>query len=166
MRPVTMLTILTGLVMVGVAAAAGAGDGDAILGLWLTEPSSGGRAHVEVTRQGDTYHGRIVWVEIPLYPPDDEQGMAGLPRVDRNNPDPARHRDPIIGLEIVEGFRFVGDGQWKDGTIYDPDNGKTYRCKARLEGETLRVRGFIGISLLGRNTEWVRVTPPAPAGSP
>lgn len=160
MRPVNLLTAV---LLVGLAAAAAAADGDVILGLWQTEPSSGGRAHVEITRQGDTYRGRIVWVEIPLYPADDEMGMGGQARVDRNNPDPARKRDPIIGLEIVKGFRFAGDGQWKDGSIYDPDNGKTYRCKSRLEGDTLKVRGFIGISLLGRNTEWTRVTPPAAA---
>ncbi len=52
-------------------------DGDAIVGRWLTEPSTGGHAHVDIVKVGGSYSGRIVWVEIPLYPPDDEQGMGG-----------------------------------------------------------------------------------------
>jgi len=58
-------------------------------------------------------------------------------------------------------FEYVGKGKWKNGYIYDPDNGKTYRCKAQLKGDTLKVRGFIGVSLLGRNSEWTRVAEPS-----
>ena len=51
-----------------------------------------------------------------------------------------------------------GDNVWKGGTIYDPEEGKTYRCKMTLtDVDILRVRGFIGISLLGRTTVWKRV---------
>jgi uncharacterized protein (DUF2147 family) len=153
--------ILAGLALLGLVAVAAADEGDAILGFWQTEPSTAGPAHVEIVRSGTTYSGHIVWVERPTYPADDEGGMAGQTIVDRNNPDEARRRAPIIGLVIVRDFVYAGDNQWKDGFIYDPDNGKTYRCKARLEGETLKLRGYIGISLLGRNTIWTRVKPPA-----
>jgi uncharacterized protein (DUF2147 family) len=162
----TRIATLGVVLVLGAVALAAAGDGDAILGLWQTQPSTAGHAQVEITKVGSTYGGRIVWLEIPLYPPDDEQGMGGKARVDRNNSDPARHTAPIIGLEIVHDFVFAGDNQWKDGFIYDPDNGKTYRCKARLEGNVLKLRGFIGISLLGRTTEWVRVERPAAAPPP
>jgi hypothetical protein len=47
--------------------------------------------------------------------------------------------------------------KWVDGRIYDPDNGKTYKCKMTLkEGGILHVRGYIGISALGRTTIWTR----------
>ncbi len=154
----------TAVLMVAILAAAAApgiaGDGDAILGLWATEPDDeDGNAHVEIFEQDGTYHGRIVWLEKPVYGDDDEQGMAGQPKVDRENADPALRSRPILGLPIVAGFVFDGRG-WHKGTIYDPDNGKTYRCKAQLgdHGE-LRVRGFVGVSLLGRTTTWTRVTP-------
>lgn len=135
-------------------AAPAAGGADRVVGLWLTEERD---AHVEVVRVGDRYEGRIVWLKEPLFPADDAQGMAGQAKVDRENPDPRLRATPIIGLRIVQGFRFR-DGEWQDGTIYDPNNGKTYKCRMWFEGETLKVRGFIGFSLLGRSTSWTRAS--------
>jgi uncharacterized protein (DUF2147 family) len=136
-----------------------AGGGDAILGLWLTEPDEvEGQAHVEIYADGDRYNGRIVWLEKPLYEGGEDDGEAGDPKRDANNPDPDLRSRPIMGLELMEGFEYVGDGGWAHGTIYDPAKGKTYKCKLRLvDDETLKVRGFIGISLLGRNSIWTRV---------
>lgn len=133
-----------------------AAAGDRVVGLWYTEDDD---AQVRIERVGDTYQGSIVWLKEPLYPADDEQGMAGKPKVDRENPDASKRARPIIGLRIVAGFRHDGE-LWRDGTIYDPENGKTYKCKMWFEGETLRVRGYIGISLLGRSTSWVRAAAP------
>jgi len=64
----------------------------------------------------------------------------------------------IIGLDIIRGLERDGD-QWDGGTILDPENGKVYRCKMTLRngGQELAVRGFIGISLLGRTQVWQRV---------
>ena len=134
-------------------AAQAAVAGDRVLGLWLTEKAD---AQVRIERVGDRYQGAIVWLKEPQYPADDDQGMAGRTKVDRENPDPVRRAKPIIGLRIVEGFRFVDD-EWREGRIYDPENGKTYKCRMWFDGETLRVRGYIGISLLGRSTRWTRV---------
>lgn len=145
------------LLIVALALTAGAAfaadEGDRVLGLWLTEKAD---AQVRVERIGDRYQGEIVWLKEPVYPADDDQGMAGRAKVDRENPDAARRGRLIVGLRIVEGFRF-SDGEWRDGRIYDPENGKTYKCRMWFEGETLRLRGFIGISLLGRSTSWTRV---------
>lgn len=134
-----------------------AADDGAVTGLWLTAAGEDGRSHVEIRATGNTYAGRIVWLEKPTYPPDDAQGMGGRERVDRNNPDADLRARPIMGLEILSGFEDAGDGRWQGGEIYDPSNGKTYKCKMRLEDDTLHVRGFVGISLLGRTTEWTRV---------
>ena len=140
-----------------------AGDGDAILGLWATDPEGGGgEAHVEVTDQGGTYQGKIIWLAEPVYGPDDPSGPAGQPKTDINNPDPDRRDDPVVGLLIVKDFVYKGKGVWHKGTIYDPDNGKTYKCKISFgdDEETLKVRGFIGISMIGRTTYWTRVEDP------
>jgi uncharacterized protein (DUF2147 family) len=136
-----------------------AGDGDAILGTWATDPEGeGGQAHIEILLDGDTYSGKIVWLEEPLYTADDEDGEEGEPKVDTNNPDPALQSRPIMGLELMQGFVFDGKETWKKGTIYDPDNGKTYKCKLRLGNDgVLNVRGFIGISMIGRTSQWTRV---------
>jgi len=135
-----------------------AGDVDPLLGLWATPADDeGGQAHVEITSKGDGYSGQLVWLAEPIYASDDEQGMGGKAKVDRENPDPALRSRPADGLVILEGFVRSGPSKWTDGTIYDPNNGKTYRCKMQLKGERLKVRGYIGVSLFGRNAVWTRV---------
>ncbi len=64
---------------------------------------------------------------------------------------------PIQGMRILWDLRKKG-AEWGDGRILDPDNGKTYKCKMSLKdgGKKLDVRGFIGISLLGRTQTWIR----------
>ena len=136
-----------------------AADADAILGVWATDPEGGGgQAHVEIYKNGDRYEGKIIWLEEPLYTEDDEDETPGTPKEDHNNPDPALKSRPIIGLVLMEGFLFDGKDTWHKGTICDPDNGKTYKCKLRF-GDTgeLKVRGFIGFSMIGRTSEWTRV---------
>ncbi len=83
--------------------------------------------------------------------------MAGQPQVDRNNPDPDLRTRPALGLQLLEGFGYSGGNVWKGGTIYDPGNGKLYKCKMTLtDPKRLEVRGFIGISWLGRTEVWTR----------
>lgn len=146
------------LLSLGLALPLFAGEADAILGLWQTDPKAeGGPAHVEITRDGDTYSGRIVWLSEPEYPEEEGPEWAGKPKVDRENPDQALKTRPILGLEMVGGFHYEGKQKWSGGTIYDPNNGKTYRCWMKLKGDRLKVRGYIGFSLLGRTTVWTRV---------
>lgn len=125
-----------------------------ILGLWLTENDD---AVVEIYKCGEKICGKIVDLKETLYPANDKQGMAGQPKVDRENPDRSLRARPIIGLVMVEGFTANKKG-WGGGTIYDPDKGKTYRCKMKLVdgGKKLYVRGFVGVSVLGRTTYWRR----------
>jgi len=135
-----------------------AGEGDAVLGLWLTDPDdAGGAARVEITRDGESYSGRIVWLAEPVYSAEDGPEWEGRAKVDRENPDPALRSRPVLGLEIVGGFHYEGKGKWSGGTIYDPNNGKTYRCWMKLKDGKLKVRGYIGFSMLGRTTYWTRV---------
>ena len=64
---------------------------------------------------------------------------------------------PVIGMQIGNGLKKDGD-VWSGGEILDPQNGKTYRCKVWLEdkGKKLNVRGFIGVSVLGRTQVWIK----------
>ena len=140
---------------------AGAADADGIVGFWLTAPGENGQAKIEIVENEGRYGGAIVWLEKPTYPADDDQGMGGQERVDRENPEENLRDRPILGLQLVDKFRFAGDNRWENGIIYDPNNGKTYKCKAALsaDGATLKVRGYIGFSLLGRTEVWTRVIP-------
>ena len=63
---------------------------------------------------------------------------------------------PIEGMIIVEGLKLNGK-TWEEGTILDPKSGKTYSCYINFDDDnTLKVRGYIGFSLLGRTQKWIR----------
>lgn len=67
---------------------------------------------------------------------------------------------PFVGLRILEGLTWnEGDNEWNGGTITDPANGREYQAILTVNesNETLRVRGFIGFSLIGRTQVWERV---------
>ena len=127
------------------------------LGVWATEPTERGQAHVKITKEGDVYVGEIIWLEKPTYDASEGADLEGKEKTDRQNPDASKRDQPIVGLQIVNGMKYSGEHAWEGGTIYDPENGKTYKAKMSLEGDTLKVRGFIGFSLLGRTSEWTRV---------
>jgi len=144
--------LLCGLFLTSLPALAEAGN--EIMGVWNTTDNKG---QVEIFKVNEKFHGKIVKLKEPNWPPDDEKGMGGKPKNDRNNPDHKLRDKPIVGLEIMNGFTYSGKKRWESGKIYDPDNGKTYKCKMTLTSTNrLEVRGFIGISLIGRTDVWTR----------
>ncbi len=67
-----------------------------------------------------------------------------------------KKNQPIIGMQIIEGLEKEGDS-YEGGTILDPESGKVYKCYLELvEDDKLKVRGYIGFSLLGRTQYWRR----------
>lgn len=121
-------------------------NADVILGTWLT---ASGKAKVLIYKEGTKYNGRIVWLKNPTY-------EDGKPKVDKNNPDKSKQTTPLMGLNMLKDFVFDED-EWEDGTIYDPENGKTYSCTMTYRDGKLDVRGYIGISLIGRTQTWFKI---------
>jgi uncharacterized protein (DUF2147 family) len=123
---------------------------DDITGIWLT----GGKepAKIQIYKATDNkFYGKIIWLKNPVE-------KDGTPRVDANNPDKTKRKNPVNGLQILKGFKFDGDDEWKGGDIYDPESGKTYSSYITLKDKnTLKVRGYVGISLFGRTEIWTRV---------
>jgi len=120
---------------------------DAIVGKWV---NATGEAHIDIFKKGEKYFGKIVWLKDP----NDEKGK---PKTDYKNPDPALTSRPTLGLEILKNFKYE-DGKWKGGKIYDPKTGKTYSCTITPKGTNLiSIRGYIGISLIGRSETWKRI---------
>jgi uncharacterized protein (DUF2147 family) len=120
---------------------------DSILGVWK---NSTGKGHVEIYRENGRYHGRIAWLR-------DATDAHGRPRLDFHNADPSRQNKPLLGLTMLRNFRFEG-GEWNDGHIYNPGDGREYRAFIRMKDhQTLLVRGYLGISLLGKSDTWTRV---------
>lgn len=121
---------------------------DALAGKWLT---ASGDAQVLIYPAKGKFSGRIVWLKTP-------NDSSGKLETDDKNPDKALAKRPLMGLEMLNGFAYTDDGVWEGGTIYDPKTGKSYSCKiSMVSPNQLHVRGFVGISLLGRTETWSRV---------
>lgn len=119
---------------------------DAILGEWYNTDRD---ARIEIYKCGDKYCGKIMWLKEPT-----EDGKA---KTDKNNPNRELRSRQIEGMDILKNFEYQGKNVWEDGTIYDPKNGKTYSCTIKkLEDNALEVRGYVGISLIGRTVTWSR----------
>ena len=118
-----------------------------IEGKWKTIDDETGKAKsiVEIFKKSDgKYYGRISQL---LITPENENCVKCTD--DRKN-------KPLIGLEIIRGLK-KEDGEFTGGTITDPKNGKTYKCTVTPAGDKLDVRGYIGISLIGRSQTWYKV---------
>jgi uncharacterized protein (DUF2147 family) len=114
-------------------------------GNWLSEPDGGsiGIIQVSIDAQG-RMEGRIVGGNHP--------GLR-----DEHNPDPARRSTELRGQVIMKDLHYDGEGHWSGGTIYRASDGKTFKCKVEIDDAgVLRVRGYIGFSLLGVTQKWTR----------
>ncbi|MEL6340863.1 MAG: DUF2147 domain-containing protein [Myxococcota bacterium] len=69
----------------------------------------------------------------------------------------------VVGMQILSGLE-QDDDEWSGGRIMDPNNGKSYKCYIEVQdgGKKLKVRGYLGIALLGRTQYWLRVQKPDP----
>lgn len=122
---------------------------DRLLGVW--EPSNG-KARVKIEKIGEKYYGKIVWLREPNDP------NTGQPKVDKNNPDVSLRTVPLKGYRLLKDFKYLGKDQWDSGTIYDPENGSTYKCIIKMsDNNTLDIRGYIGVEALGRTDVWKRL---------
>lgn len=134
------------LLFVAISFSALAQNKDAIVGKWLN-PS--GEGQIEIYKKGDKYFGKLAWMKEP--------NLNGKPKLDAKNPDEKLQKRALLNLEILKDFSY-DDKKWTDGTIYDPKSGKTYSCNMTLKGnDVLNIRGYIGISLLGRSETFRRV---------
>jgi uncharacterized protein (DUF2147 family) len=120
------------------------------VGTWETIDDHTGqpKALVQITQQADgTLSGKVI---KGLEPHDDPTRRCTECSDERKN-------QLMLGMTIIDGLKQDKD-TWDGGHILDPENGKIYRCKMHLEdnGKTLVVRGYIGISLLGRSQTWHR----------
>lgn len=123
-------------------------ESSAIVGVWKT---GDGNAMVRIYKNGEKFQGKIVWLKEPNDP------ETGKPKVDKNQSDEALRNRPILGLVNIWGFNYKDKNIWEDGNIYDPKNGNTYSCTIKmLNPNTLEVRGYIGVSLIGRTDTWTK----------
>ena len=80
-----------------------------------------------------------------------------VPRaLDHNNPDASLRTRSLCNLEIGSSFTLSGETEATGGTLYDPESGKTYKGNISLDGNRLKLRGYIGFAVFGRTEMWQR----------
>lgn len=117
-----------------------------VVGTWLTV---NGKSHVQIVQTGSQYSGQLIWLKEPT--------RNGKPKMDDKNPNVKLRSRPLVGLSLLSGFTFK-NGEWVNGKIYNPEDGKTYSCQMKLKNtDTLEVRGYVmGMTALGKTQVWTR----------
>jgi len=119
-------------------------------GLWKTIDDQTGkeRGVIRITEKDGAYQGRIE----KIFP---DPGDDPNPRCEKCSG--TRRNQPVLGMTIMWGLTKQGD-EYGGGEILDPETGKIYRVKMKPQngGKTLDVRGFIGLSFIGRTQTWIR----------
>ncbi len=124
-----------------------------IIGLWqsIDDKTGAPKALVEIRKEADnTYAGKVVKL-TPRAGYTPKETCVDCP--------PPYTNKPIIGLDVVTGLKSTDGLNYTSGRILDPNTGKLYSLKAKLSsnGKRLHLRGYLGISALGRNQIWIRV---------
>ena len=115
------------------------------VGLWKNEDAT-----VEIFNDGGKLDGKVVAL-------NEKYLEDGQKKNDIHNPDPAKRERPIIGLVVMTGASPDGPGKWDGGTGYDPKTGNTYSVSLEYDGgDTLKVKGYLTVSLIGRTEVWTR----------
>ena len=137
--------------MLGIAVGSVATDLSTPEGLWQPLDAAGKPLGlIRIYQDHGLYFGRI-----EPSSPDDKDSGACVRCTDE------RRGQPIIGLVLIRNMRLEG-GEYSGGDILDPDTGRIYGCKFRLTdgGRSMIMRGYFGISLLGRSQTWRRLDVP------
>jgi uncharacterized protein (DUF2147 family) len=125
-------------------------ESDRITGVWFNGEKTS-KIEIFETKDG-SFAGKIIWLKEP-------NDASGKPKVDNKNPEVKLQKRPLMDMVILSGLTSEGKTKYANGKIYDPKSGKTYSAKAELtNNNTLALRGFIGVSLVGRTDTWTRTT--------
>ena len=148
-----LFALLSGAMVMSVERAeaeekAAASKADAILGEWWTEKNEG-RVLIKRDKDG-SFHGLTTCCQ--------HNNDPNNPKTDINNPNPKQRGRSTTGIVIFWKLKYdPDDDEFTDGYVYNPRDGKTYRIEMKvLDAETLKIRGYMGISLLGQSQIWKR----------
>jgi len=146
MKPLNRLVVQLLLLVASCLAIANSSFANEIVGVWksVDDNTQRVRSLIEIRVENNKLYGKIV--KVFPQPGQPEIPICEMCKGELKNA-------PAVGLQIINGLSLDGN-VWKDSTILDPDNGKTYKCRIWLEGDVLKVRGYIGFFY--RTQEWLR----------
>ncbi|MDP5171887.1 MAG: DUF2147 domain-containing protein [Bacteroidia bacterium] len=150
---ICVLTLMVGLLPLGLSAQ----QADGCIGFWKTvdDETKEVKSVVQIYKSGNKYQGKVV--KLYRLPGEDPNPICDL-----CDEDDSRYNKPVLGMVVLTDLEWdASDNEWDDGEILDPQNGSVYDCYITLEGkDKMKVRGFLGLSLLGRTQYWYRVEDP------
>ncbi|WP_177733150.1 MULTISPECIES: DUF2147 domain-containing protein [Flavobacterium] len=120
---------------------------DAILGKWESDKKD---VKLEIFKQGDQYYGKYLWGNQIV----ENDGVTS--KKDSRNPDPKLRTRDVIGITSLTNLKWDGEA-YVDGKIYNAPSGDTYSCKAWIKNEKMYLRGFMGVSFLGKTATFHRI---------
>ncbi|WP_121966012.1 DUF2147 domain-containing protein [Myroides sp. N17-2] len=138
-----MKNFLTALVLVLTVSISA--QAQSIVGKWKTIDDNTGKEKsiIEIYEKGGKYYGKVTKL---LNPSKADPKCDNCTGTDKGK--------PIVGLVIIKDLEKKGN-EYSGGKITDPESGKEYKCTVKLNGtDKLDVRGYVGISLLGRTQTW------------
>ena len=128
-------------------------NADQIVGkYYVIKEDTKSESRIKIYKTSDgKYEGQIVWLKEPNFP-------NGSPKRDLKNPDPDLRNVRADQIVLLKNFTYdEKNDEWIGGTIYDPEEGKTYKCKLKFESPTkLKVRGYVGVPALGKTMYWTK----------
>ena len=125
---------------------------ESLTGTWkqIDDKTGSSKAIIEIRQEkNDTYTAKIIKITPrPGYTPQEK--CVNCPKPYTNK--------PILGMDILKGLKYVGNNSYSGGTIIDPLTGKLYKTNAKLSKSKnrLTIRGFLGVSALGRSQTWIK----------
>ena len=124
-----------------------------ITGIWqiIDDLTVAPKGQVEITQEADgTYTGKITKI-TPRTGYTPKEFCTGCPAPYTNK--------PIVGLNVITKLKHKRDLIYTGGRILDPNTGRVYSLAAKLSsnGQRLHLRGYVGVSVLGRSQIWIRV---------
>ncbi|MXO04454.1 DUF2147 domain-containing protein [Flavobacterium sp. HBTb2-11-1] len=117
-----------------------------IVGVWESDKKD---VRMEFFKDGANYSAKLLWGNLVV----EKDGITS--KKDSKNPDVRLRSRNILGITSLTGLEWNGK-EYTNGKIYDPPSGDTYTCKAWIEDGKLNLRGYLGISLLGKTVTWHR----------
>jgi len=143
-RAASLVIALTSFAVLGTAVSA-MGPTD---GAWFID---GTGVAVQIFDCSGLLCGRIIWLEKA-------SDTAGRLARDNRNPDPVFRERPVCGLTVIQGLQPAGLDHWNSGSLYNPDDGKTYRVSAELRSaDRFVARIYLGVPLFGETKTLLRV---------
>lgn len=102
-----------------------------------------GVGKIEIYKKNGKYYGKAI--------------CCNADRLDTKNPDPKLRDRSIIGMNFMYDFEWDGEATYRNGQLYYHENGKTYDCVMWIDGNILKVRGYLGLSAFGKTVSFKRV---------